>query len=378
MTSSKRQKRTILITGIIAIILFLTFWIGKDISFETTWRYEKYNDGYRLISYTQAFNDNKTEIVIPDKYEGKNVIAIDDKAFYKNKKIKSVVIPDTVTEMGASVFKECSKLEKIEFGKNILTIGGECFKDCKSLKEAILPEGITEIRGEAFMGCSSLETVVLPIKITEIKGNTFENCSSLVGIEIPNGVTRIAAHAFYGCSSLSYVFVPDTVNEIGSSAFRKCDSLQVIELPQNVSVNERAFKESPTDIKTKQFTDKQMEEIKNEAYDDFDIYALYNLKQGKDKIFCFYENTIVITTSEKFKEKYFKSNDTNKTNDLFELETSEDFKNYIKKAKNEGVTKVIFYAYSEKASEQVGEPYFLVSELGIDDFENSLTFNDEE
>ena len=46
----------------------------------------------------------------------------------------------------------------------------------------------------------------------------------------------------------SGLFVPDTVKEIGSSAFRKCKSLTSVSLPSGVSVNERAFKESPTQI----------------------------------------------------------------------------------------------------------------------------------
>ena len=157
MTSSKRQKRSVLIAGIIAITLFMGYAIFQNISFETEWIYEKYNDGYKILSYTQAFDDNTTEIVVPDKYEGKDVVAIDDKVFYKNNKIKKVIIPDTVTELGASVFKKCKNLETVELSKNLTVIGGECFKECKSLTSIILPDSITEIRGETFVGCSSLK-----------------------------------------------------------------------------------------------------------------------------------------------------------------------------------------------------------------------------
>ena len=82
----------------------------------------------------------------------------------------------------------------------------------------------------------------------EIRGNTFQDCVSLVSIDIPEGVTRIGGHAFHGCTSLSRVIVPKTVREIGSSAFRGCSSLRTISIPSGASVNERAFKESPTSI----------------------------------------------------------------------------------------------------------------------------------
>ena len=127
MTSSKRQKIKVLIFGAVSILIFLIYAVIKNIAFETNWRYEKYNGGYRLISYTQAYNDDTREIVIPSEYNGLDVVAIDDKAFYNNKKILKVTIPDTVTELGASVFKDCKNLNEIRFGENITTIGGECF-----------------------------------------------------------------------------------------------------------------------------------------------------------------------------------------------------------------------------------------------------------
>jgi len=377
MSSTKQQKKNVLIAALVAVVLFLAYVISQNVSFKTEWKFVEYNNGYKLVFYTQAFNDNTKEISIPVQYEGKDVVAIDDKAFYKNNKIEKVIIPDTVTELGSSVFKECKNLETVELSKNISVMGGECFKDCKSLTAIILPDTLTEIRGETFMGCSSLKEVILPKNITEIKGNTFENCSSLENIEIPSGVTRIAAHAFYGCSSLSYVFVPDTVIEIGSSAFRSCDNLQVIELPKGVSINERAFKESPTEVKTKVFADEMMMEIMEEAYTDFDTYVLYNIELGKNEIYCFFENTLVVTTSEKFREKHLKGDGSNRKNDILLIEEYDEFIKYLKKAKDSGVTTVVFYAYSEKASVHVGEPYFLISESGIDDFIGSLSPSEE-
>ena len=46
--------------------------------------------------------------IIPD---GAKRIA--NKAFYMNKELVSVVIPDTVTEIGAEAFSFCTNLEKV-------------------------------------------------------------------------------------------------------------------------------------------------------------------------------------------------------------------------------------------------------------------------
>lgn len=132
--------------------------------------------------------------------------------------------------------------------EKVIGIRGNVFKDMRFLKEVNLPDTIEIIRGSAFKNCKSLVQIELPPLIKEIKGNTFEGCSSLERIEIPEGVTRIGGHAFYGCSSLSEVIIPKTLEEIGSSAFRKCNSLYRITIPRKTQVNQRSFKESPTQI----------------------------------------------------------------------------------------------------------------------------------
>jgi len=360
MTTSKRQKRNVLIAGIISMVLFLCYVISQNICFETEWAYEKYKDGYRLRSYMQAYNDNTSEIIIPAQYEGKDVVAVDDKVFYKNKKIKSVVIPDTVTEIGASVFKKCKNLENVQFGNNIISIGGECFKDCVSLKEAVLPDGITEIKGEAFMGCSSLKNVVLPENITEIRGNTFENCSSLESVEIPSGVERIAAHAFYGCSSLAHVFVPDTVKSIGSSAFRLCENLKTIELPAGIEVNERAFKESPTEVVEKKFSDKELDIISEElnSIDIFKGYVVHEKNADKNTI-TYIDGNLVITNSSEFAKQY-------EQYELIDFE-NDNLTEYLLKAKSEGCLNVVFAMYTEAAAKfEDKSPFVMTDPLSID------------
>ena len=106
---------------------------------------------------------------------------------------------------------------------------------------------VNEIRGYVFANLK-IRNIRLPKQLTEIRGNTFEECSKLERIEIPEGVTRIGGHAFYGCSSLKSATIPRSVKEIGSSAFRNCTSLKSVLIPTGCSVNEKAFKGSPTSI----------------------------------------------------------------------------------------------------------------------------------
>ena len=165
--------------------------------------YEQADDGYYVRFYVYGLT-NMTTATIPDTYQGEKVVGL----------------------------------------------RGNTFSNMPFLSEVTLPDSITEIRGQAFKNCRSLEEVNLPAGLTEIRGNTFEECSSLLRIEIPDNVTRIGGHAFYGNTSLEEVVIsPDSkLQQIGSSAFRCCDSLREITLPRGVSVNERAFKETPVRI----------------------------------------------------------------------------------------------------------------------------------
>ena len=188
--------------------------------------YEQADDGYYVRFYTYGVT-NMTTAAIPDTYQGEKVVGLRGNTFSNMPFLKEVTLPDSITE-----------------------IRGQAFKNCKKLERVTLPENLTYLGGEAFYHCSSLEEVKLPAGLTEIRGNTFEECSSLLRIEIPDNVTRIGGHAFYGNTSLEEVVIsPDSkLQQIGSSAFRCCDSLREITLPRGVSVNERAFKETPVRI----------------------------------------------------------------------------------------------------------------------------------
>lgn len=188
--------------------------------------YEQADDGYYVRFYVYGLT-NMTTATIPDTYQGEKVVGLRGNTFSNMPFLSEVTLPDSITE-----------------------IRGQAFKNCRSLERVTLPEHLTYLGGEAFYHCSSLEEVNLPAGLTEIRGNTFEECTSLLRIEIPDNVTRIGGHAFYGNTSLEEVVIsPDSkLQQIGSSAFRCCDSLREITLPRGVSVNERAFKETPVRI----------------------------------------------------------------------------------------------------------------------------------
>ena len=204
------------------------------------------NGGYTLRYYTLSFTDTYS-VILPDSHNGLPVNEIRGNVFSRLN-LLSIRLPRGITEIRGNTFENCANLREIVIPDGVTRIGGNAFRGCSKLLGVKVPETVREIGGGAFQGCSSLGSITLPEGITEIRGNTFENCKKLTKIVIPEGVTRIGGHAFYGCFRLSDVTVPASVKEIGSSAFRACSSLRSISIPQGCSVDERAFKESPTKV----------------------------------------------------------------------------------------------------------------------------------
>ena len=155
-----------------------------------------------------------------------------------------------VTEVGASAFKNCTRLYSIQFPEGLKIIGNNAFVGCTGLESVKLPNSLEQINYAAFKGCRLLERVDLGTGIKAIYGNydgstgsgAFEDCTSLVTISIPASVTEINASVFRGCTALESVTFHDGVEHIGSHCFQNCSSLTSIVIPSSVTnIGENTF-----------------------------------------------------------------------------------------------------------------------------------------
>lgn len=146
----------------------------------------------------------------------------------------SAIIEKGITNIGKNAFcyhygDEQRKLESIIIPDSVTRIGEYAFDACSQLTSIIIPNSVTQIGRGAFAYCSQLTSIVLPINITAIEDRTFSSCSQLKSITIPAGVTDIGQMAFSGCSSLSDVYYSGTkaqweairVDSEGNDALKK-------------------------------------------------------------------------------------------------------------------------------------------------------------
>lgn len=118
-------------------------------------------------------------------------------------------------------------------------IRDHAFRNCL-INEIRIPEGVTSIGKSAFKNCKELRKVHLPSTLQTIGAGAFEGCSSLTRIKIPEGVYDIQKNAFYGCTSLWNVIFPDSVEHIGSNAFRET-ALYKAYIPLDADIDDNAF-----------------------------------------------------------------------------------------------------------------------------------------
>ena len=121
--------------------------------------------------------------------------------------LKSVVIPDTVTEIGDNAFYYCEGLTSITIPDSVKTIGNHAFGNCQSLTSITIPDSVTIIGNGAFTSCTSLTNITISNNITSIMGYTFGNCKSLTSIVIPEKVANIASDAFMYCDKLKRITI---------------------------------------------------------------------------------------------------------------------------------------------------------------------------
>ena len=165
---------------------------------------------------TISFNENVTEI----GYMAFTGCGVD-----------SLALGSHITTIGKAAFSNCTNLQELSIVEgNLSVLPQECFKGCSALVSVVLPDSITQVGSQSFSQCTSLKTCILPSNITSIESFTFYNCSSLENIVIPSKVETIGEYAFYSCSLIPSLTFPNTIKTIGESAFAKCSSITKLDL----------------------------------------------------------------------------------------------------------------------------------------------------
>ncbi|MBQ4155965.1 MAG: leucine-rich repeat domain-containing protein, partial [Clostridia bacterium] len=212
----------------------------------------------------EKYNGSEMSVIVPDRINGNEVVAIASNAFSENKKIKSVKIPDTVSYIYDNAFYGCESLATIE-AHNYMYVGKQAFEGTAFYNdESNWKNGVLYFYDLILKAKTDIKTVSIDKDAHSICAEAFKDCAYLTSVTIPSTISSIDENAFDGCSRLSEVVFErnsaDTDYQIVISdyAFLNCSSLKSVKLPENVAnVATYAFGFSSEDteyVKSNDFT----------------------------------------------------------------------------------------------------------------------------
>ncbi len=177
---------------------------------------------------------------------GSNPLNCAHHLYMNGSEITDLVIPNSVSSIGALAFCGCSGLTSVTIPNSVTSIGWAAFYNCSGLTSVTIPNSLTTIYNSAFSGCSGLTSVTIPNSVTSIDRGAFCDCSGLTSITIPNSVTSIGDGAFCRCTGLTSVTIPNSVTFIDNSAFYSCSGLTSVTIGNGIRViNSWAFRYCP-------------------------------------------------------------------------------------------------------------------------------------
>ncbi len=181
-------------------------------------------------SYTVTDVGEETVVVIPAEYEGLPVTKIQGHhgtGAFADKTFTTVIIPDTVTEIGQNTFYGCKQLTEVKLGANsgLTTIGNNAFSGCSALKAITIPKGVTTIGNAAFNNCASIEAYTVASENTVYRsenGHLIEIATDTLihganNSDIPQSVRALGAYSFQRINAITELNIPKTITKIGNS-----------------------------------------------------------------------------------------------------------------------------------------------------------------
>jgi hypothetical protein len=228
-----------------------------------------YNTNTGTVTVT-GYNGPNGNVTIPVTLAGLPVTSIGPYAFYQ-KAVASVLIPDTVTNIGEHAFDQCFFLNRATIPDGVYSIGDSSFYQCFRMTNLTIGANLTNIGSYSFTGCTGLLTIdvnsnnlayysssgvlfdltqsklllfppgvgggyTIPNTTKSIGFQAFLQCSGLTNIDIPNGITNIEDEAFDQCGALNSVHIPDSVRAIGNDAFNSCYGLTSADIGNGVAL----------------------------------------------------------------------------------------------------------------------------------------------
>jgi hypothetical protein len=140
--------------------------------------------------------------------------------------LASIILPNSLTSIGANAFYLCTYLKSIYIGNSITNIGIEAYEGCSGLTTVTMGNSVTTIQNNAFHYCSALSNLTLSESITSLGEDVFSDCK-IEKVTFPKSLTTIS-DTFRSNDYLTEVTLPASIKKISNWAFEYCNALKTI------------------------------------------------------------------------------------------------------------------------------------------------------
>ena len=149
----------------------------------------------------------------------------DEKGFYNNSTLKKIIAPANLETTKKDWFSNTLATEFVFPGNKLRVFGGATYNE--KLKSIVLPNSVEEL-GDAAFANGNFESITLSSKLKAIPAEAFKSCRYLTQITIPASVTEVGISAFANCGKLKTITflcpAPKfTANADGENAFTDTD-----------------------------------------------------------------------------------------------------------------------------------------------------------
>ena len=207
-----------------------------------------------VVTRIGGFNEKSLEYVeLPV-----SLVELDAYAFYNNKDITTIMIPEFVSRLGAGAFAQCTGLTDVYYnatdavavrtennnpyvfnntfsklgytvhvGNKVKKIPSYVFSQATDSDKTLF--ATRKVVFDKDSCCETLESyafwkthcddVTLPDSLTTIGSSAFEY-SQFKCVELPHNLIRIDSDSFSHCSELEYMYIPKSIETISSAALR--------------------------------------------------------------------------------------------------------------------------------------------------------------
>lgn len=193
------------------------------------------------------YTGTREHVLIPSEIGGFPVTMLADKAFYE-KHVTTVVVPDSVTEIGEACFSGDNYLVSLTLPDGLAELPPIALESCYSLMDFELPKGLKTIGAGALQAIFYLTHLTIPAGVTDIEQMNFLMMHGLEEVSVAEGSTSFTydaengllmtadkarlLHCFFHLAPQKEIILPEGMKTIDPFAFHYDVTVEKIVLPE--------------------------------------------------------------------------------------------------------------------------------------------------